>query len=170
MTLEEQTAFLSKEHAEANRYMDNAKETLRKAEKRDDGQYKDEKYVRSACGIAYLGVLRALDAWLVLKGVQLPNKKKQKTIEFYQSNVTQLDKKLVAHVNSAYNVLHLEGYYRGETSVKIIGGGFDEAYYIIDKIRPDNPVEVAETRGEKTKRMLNSILISAAVMFMRKPY
>ena len=170
MTLDEQTAFLSAGHAEANRYMDNAKETLRKAEKRDDGQYKDEKYVRSACGIAYLGVLRALDAWLVLKGVQLPNKKKQRTIEFYQSNITRIDKKLVAHVNSAYNVLHLEGYYRGETSVKIIGDGFDEAYYIIDKIKPENPIEVAETRGDKATRVLNGMIISAAVMFTRRLY
>jgi len=165
MTREEQNAFLSKEYAEATRYMDNAKETLRKTEKRDDGQYKNEKYVRSACGIAYLGVLRALDTWLVLKGVQLPNRKKQKTIEFYVSNVTQIDKKLVAQVNSAYNSLHLEGYYRGETGIKAIENGFDAAYRIIDKIKPENPVDVAETRDGKVKRILNRMLISLAVMF-----
>jgi exonuclease VII small subunit len=34
MTPEEQNTFLSKEYAEAIRYMDNAKETLKRAEKR----------------------------------------------------------------------------------------------------------------------------------------
>ncbi len=62
MTPEERTRYQSKEYDEAIRYMDNAKDDLRMAGKRGDGWYKDEKYVRSACGIAYLGVLGALDA------------------------------------------------------------------------------------------------------------
>jgi hypothetical protein len=170
MTREEQDAVLSVEYAEANRYMDNAKETLKRAEKQDEGYYMDEKYVRTACGTAYLGVLRALDAWLTLKGVQLPDKKKRRTIEFYEYTVARIDKKMLSRLKSAYNVLHLEGYYRGETSMRVIGGGFDAAYYIIDKIKPEKPVEVPETRGGKAKRAWNTFLISAAAMFMRSRF
>jgi hypothetical protein len=150
--------------------MDNAKETLKKAEKCDHGHYNDMKYVRTACGTAYLGVLLALDAWLVLKGVQLPAKAKQKTIEFYAFNVTKLDKKVGDNLNTVYNVLHLEGYYRGETGIKTIASGFDAAYYIIDKIKPENPVNAPETKADKRKRAWNAILIAAAVMFMRNRF
>jgi hypothetical protein len=165
MTNEEQNLFLSAEHAEAMRYMDNAKDTLRKAEKQDYGWYKDVKYVRSACGIAYLGVLVALDAWLTLKGVEMPKKKKYATIDFYLYNVAKIDGKVLDYLNSAYNILHLEGYYRKEKGVKIIESGFDAAYRIIEKIKPENPVEVAETRGDKAKRAWNKLLISLAVTF-----
>ncbi|MDR2693726.1 MAG: DUF5618 family protein [Chitinispirillales bacterium] len=166
MTLEEQNAVLSAEYTESVRYMDNAKETLRKAEKQDDGYYRDDKYVRTACGTAYLGVLRALEMWLVLKGIEIPDKKKRKSIEFYEYSVAQVDKKMLVRLKSAYNVLHLEGYYRGETRVKTIESGFDAAYEIIDKIKPENPVDVPETRGGKAQRAWNALLISAAVMFM----
>jgi hypothetical protein len=166
MTTEEQETYRAAEHAEAIRYMDNAKETLRKAEKQDDGYYKDEKYVRTACGTAYLGVLRAVEAWLTLKGIVLPVKKKQKSIEYYEYTVAKIDKKMLSHLKAAYDVLHLDGYYRGVTRVKIIEGGFDAAYDIITKIKPENPVDVAETKADKRKRTWNNLLVSLAVMFM----
>jgi len=165
MTPEEQNFFLSKQYAEAVRYMDNAKETLQKAEKQDHGYYKDEKYVRSACGIAYLGVLVALDAWLNLKGVNVPNKRKHPTIDFYECEVAKLDKKMLDYLNTAYNILHLEGYYRRERSIKVIGDGFDLAYLIIDKIKPENPIDVPVTRGDRMKVAWNKLLISLAVTF-----
>ena len=165
MKPEEQNIYMSKEYAEAIRYMDNAKDTLRKAEKQDDGQYTDEKYVRSACGIAYLGVLVALDAWLILKGVEIPNKRNHTNINFYLANVGKLDMKLLKHLNSAYNILHLDGYYRKETSIDVIDGGFKAAYHIIDKIKPENPVDVPETRGDKFTMAWNKLMISLAVMF-----
>jgi hypothetical protein len=165
MTNDEQNLYMSKEHAEAVRYMNNAKETLKRAGKQDDGQYTDEKYVRSACGIAYLGTLAALDAWLTLKGVDIPNKKNHTNINFYLTNVGKLDMKLLKHLNSAYNSLHLDGYYRKETSVKAIESGFDAAFYIIDKIKPENPVDVPETRGDKLKMAWNKMMISLAVTF-----
>jgi len=165
MTNDEQNFYMSKEHAEAMRYMANAKETLKRAEKRDDRLYMDEKYVRSACGIAYLGVLVALDAWLTLKGVDIPKKRNHTNIDFYLSNIGKLDMKMLGHVNSVYNVLHLDGYYRKETSVKIIEGGFDAAYYIIDKIKPENPVDVPETRGDRIKMAWDKMMISLTAMF-----
>ena len=165
MTNNEQNLYRSKEYAEAMRYMENAKDTLRKAEKQDDRMYKDVKYVRTACGTAYLGVLLALDAWLTLKGVDIPKKRNHTNINFYLTNVGKLDMKLLDYLNSAYNLLHLEGYYRKETGIKAIENGFDAAYYIIDKIKPENPVDVPETRGDKVKMALNKMMISLAVMF-----
>ncbi|GBU23010.1 hypothetical protein R80B4_02923 [Fibrobacteres bacterium R8-0-B4] len=137
MTPEERNDYMSKEYDEAIRYMDNAEEYLRKAGKRSYGMYKDEKYVRTACGVAYLGVLEALDTWLTLKGVHVPKKRNHMSIDFYLTNIGKLDLKLLDHLNSAYNSLHLAGYYRKEKSVTVIKDGFDKAYYIIDKIKPD---------------------------------
>jgi hypothetical protein len=166
MTREEQNAFLSKEYAESIRYMDNAKETLRKAG-RDGLNYADKKYVRTACGTAYNGLLVALDAWFVLKGIPIPRKKQRKSIDYYTFNIAKLDKKILSNLDVAYDVLHLAGYYDGILSVKVIEGGFEAAYEIIDKIKPENPVDVPETRGGRAKRGWNALLISVAVMFMR---
>jgi hypothetical protein len=135
MSNEEQVVFLKKEYTEAIRYMDNAKEFLQKA-KKDGALYTDKKYVRVACGTAYSGVLVALDAWFALKGISKPNKKQRKSIEYYMSNVAKIDKKLAAFLHAAYNVLHLCGYYDGVMDVKVIAAGFDDAYEIIEKIKP----------------------------------
>jgi hypothetical protein len=164
MTIEEQNVFLSREYAEAVRYMDNAKEALRKAKKEDDGYYNDSKYVRTACGVAYSGVLVALDAWLKLKGVEL-SKRQRKSIEYYTDNIAKLDGKMSKTLRSAYNILHLVGYYDGETKVKIIEVGFEDAYEIISKIKPENPVEVKDTRINAAKRAINKMMLSFAVMF-----
>jgi len=137
MSNDEQQIFLKKEYAEAVRYMDNAKAVLQKA-KKDGNYYTDKKYVRMACGTAYDGILLALDAWLLLKGITKPSKKQRKLIEYYMSNIAQIDKKLAAALHVAYNILHLDGYYDGITGVKAIGSGFDAAYEIIEKIKPEN--------------------------------
>jgi hypothetical protein len=44
---------------------------------------------------------------------------------------------LAAYLHSAYNLLDLDGYYDEETNVKAIAGGFDTAYEIIEKIKPN---------------------------------
>ena len=165
MDREQQNVFFSKWYTEANRYMDNANDALKKAEKQDDGYYKDRKYVETACGVAYVGVLRALDAWLAIKGVPELGKKKHKSIDYYMFNVSERDQKLASIVNTAYNILHLGGYYRGETRIKVIKEGFDAAREIIEKIKPERLVEVKETKGQGLKRVLNNLLISTAVMF-----
>jgi len=164
MTPKEQNDFLSKQHAEAIRYMDNAKETLKKAEKLDNRFYKDEKYVKSACGIAHLGVLVALDAWLELKEVQEPSKKKRKSIGYYTDNIAKIDNKILSTLKAEYDILHLNGYYDGVRLIKVIEAGFELAYEIIDKIKPEHPVDVPETRGDKVKRAFNKMRISLAVM------
>ena len=50
------------------RYIDNARLQLKQAGK-EDKFYVDDKYVRSASGIAYSGMLRALDFLFSIKGV-----------------------------------------------------------------------------------------------------
>jgi uncharacterized protein (UPF0332 family) len=121
-------------YAEALRYMDNAKEVLKKAQK-EDNSYRDKKYVRMACGTAYNGVLLALNAYLLLKDVELP-KKKRRSIEFYTSHVARLDKKLLSYVTNAYEILHLWGYYDGIGDARVVNAGFDNAHQIINKIKP----------------------------------
>jgi len=133
MSIEEQKAIKIEYYNEAIRYMDNAKETLKKAGK-EDRFYKDSKYVKTACGIAYNGVLIALNGYFILK--EVPKKKGRKDIDFYKSSVSKIDKKLLEYVNEAYEILHLFGYYDGTKNVKVVTEGFDLAYAIIEKIKP----------------------------------
>lgn len=119
-------------YLEALRYMDNAKENLQKAGK-DEGLYKDKKYVRTASGIAYNAILIVLDEYLKRK--EGNSYKKAKSIEEYKSRLTNKDKKLLTLLVSAYDTLHLAGYYIGTTSVKTITSGFEDAYKIIEYIK-----------------------------------
>ena len=135
MSVQEQQDVREKYFSEAVRYMDNAKEYLKNAQKAGS-YYHDVKYVKTACGTAYCGVLVALDGFLILKGIGKPTKKPRKSIEYYQENLGKLDKKMLNTLNSAYKILHLSGYYDGIENVNIIKTGFDEAYKIIDKIKP----------------------------------
>ena len=134
MSITEQNELREKSYAEAMRYMDNAKETLKKAGK-EDNRYNDKKYVRSACGTAYSGLLVALDAYLQMKDFEMP-KKKRRSIEFYLKSVAQLDKKLLKDLDVAYDTLHLSGYYDGNLDARVISAGFDNAYQIIERIKP----------------------------------
>jgi hypothetical protein len=165
MTNDEQNLYLSKQYAEAMRYMDNAEETLKRAGKQDNRFYMDEKYVKSACGIAHLGVLVALDAWLTLKEVPDPGKKKRKSIGYYTDNIAKIDNKILSTLKAEYDILHLNGYYDGVCLIKAIKNGFDLAYEIIEKIKPEHPIDVPESRGDKIKRALNKMMISLAVTF-----
>lgn len=133
MSITEQEAVKKNYYNEALRYMANARETLKKAGK--EGRfYLDDKYVKTACGIAYNGVLKALDGYLIIK--QVPKQKGRKSIEYYQSNIAKLDKKLNVELKNAYEILHLSGYYDGVTSVPTIQDGFDLAEGIIKRIQP----------------------------------
>ena len=136
MSLQEQEALKETYYSEATRYMENAKACLSKA-KKEDNYYNDQKYVRMACGTAYSGLLIALDCFFILKGIHQPNSKKtRKSIEYYQSNITKIDRKMLNNLNVAYKILHLSGYYDGIESVSVVKDGFDEAYKIIERIKP----------------------------------
>jgi hypothetical protein len=157
--LDKQEEVKQRAYAEAMRYMQNAKDTLQKAHK-EDGYYKDKKYVRSSCGIAYLGALVALDAWLTLKGVELPKKGKHKSIEFYTMHVSALDGKLLNDLHTIYRILHIEGYYEGIRKANIIKEGFDTACDIIERIKPNHPVSWEEIKKPSPFNGLLSFLAS----------
>jgi len=137
MSIHEQEQTKERYYSEAIRYMDNAKEYLKNA-KKEGKYYRDPKYVRTACGTAYNGVLIALDGYLLLKGIEKPKGKNRKSIEYYHNNLGKIDQKMRDHLNSTYKILHLFGYYDGIENAKVLKEGFDEAYKIIEKIKPSN--------------------------------
>jgi hypothetical protein len=120
-------------YKEAMRYIDNAKEQLKLAGKGDE-YYLDDKYVKTACGTAYSGALKALDFWFDIRKVE--NRRRRKSIEYYRTVLGKMDNKLLKHLNSAYNLLHLAGYYDGETDIKSIDSGFEKAISIVDILKP----------------------------------
>jgi Skp family chaperone for outer membrane proteins len=130
-------------YSEALRYLANAKETLQKAGK-EDGQYKDVKYVKTATGTAYSGILVALDEYLKQK--ERNKYKKPTSIQDYQSRITKVDKKLLAKLNTAHDLLHLLGYYTGTKSFKLVSDGFEVAKEIIEYIKPTPPTEPKEEK------------------------
>ena len=136
MSINEQEEIKLQYHSQAMRYMENAKENLQKAQK-EGKYYNDQKYVRAACGIAYSGLLEGLDGFLLLKGIKAKGKER-KLVEFYQRNITKIDKKMLNIFVSAYQILHLSGYYDGITKADVIKSGFDDAYTLINKIKPNN--------------------------------
>jgi hypothetical protein len=120
-------------YKEAMRYINNARLQLKQAGK-EDKFYIDEKYVKSASGIAYSGMLKALDFLFDIKGV--PKKRGRKSIEYYKSILSVMDKKLSKHLNNGYEVLHLYGYYEGGLRVDSIEIGFDDAISIVNALKP----------------------------------
>ena len=117
---------------EAFRCYENAKETLKQL-KIVYKTYEDSKYVSEACGIGYLGVLKALNGYLILRGIE-PGK----LPESYQGYLSALRKYLVHNgkIKSAltvvYQNLHILGYYREGVNVDMIKSGFECAKFIID--------------------------------------
>ncbi len=119
------------------RYLANAKETLNRSPI-EDNIYTDSKYVKSACGIAYLGVLKAVDECLLKKGItakELPKKVEEydKALKKY---VSVHNGKLQKQFNVLYNELHIAGYYRGLIQdVDALKAIFKSAKSFIEKIK-----------------------------------
>ena len=111
--------------AEAHRYLDNAKEILREKAQKEDGYYKDKKYVKMAGNTAYNGILEALDGLFGIK------KKGRKSVDWYQEELAKVDKKMLNTFNSSYEILHLLMGYDGSLNVKSSLIGLEEAEKII---------------------------------------
>ena len=133
------SAALTKEDAEhlkmsvlteAQRYYDNAKNMLSEKGGKNDDYYTDAKYVKTACGTAYCGVLLVLDGFIRLKGNVLP-RQGRKNIDYYLANIGHRDRKLLDYVQTAYHILHLTGYYDGELNCRIIQTGMEQFEKII---------------------------------------
>jgi uncharacterized protein (UPF0332 family) len=117
--------------------MENAKETLHKSPI-EDNTYLDIKYVKSACGTAYLGVLRAIDEYLLKKGVtpkELP-KKIEEYEKALQKYLSVYNGKLTTQLKVIYNELHIAGYYRGLLQhTDMVKAVLKNAQNFIDKIQ-----------------------------------
>lgn len=120
-------------YQEANCYIDNAKLTLKEKAGKKDGEYADVKYVQTAAGTAYVGVLLALDEYLLRKeGIKFI---KPKSIEEYRTRITKQNKKLLSLLNEAYADLHISLYYHGIPSVRVMNNGLGVAREIIEYIK-----------------------------------
>jgi hypothetical protein len=117
---------------EALRYIQNALELLEKAGSEDNEYYADAKYVKTACGTAYNGVLLAVDEILKQKGIA--KTKGRKSESYYREQLGKFDRKILNHYNTAYEILHLSGYYDGTRDKKTVKRGFEVANQIIQKV------------------------------------
>lgn len=111
---------------EARRYLSNAKEILREKAVKEDGVYKDRKYVKMAGHTAYVGVLEALD-------VVFGNKRKgRKSVDWYKEELANIDRKVLTNFLVAYDVLHLSMSYDGNLSAAVSKEGIEVAEKIIE--------------------------------------
>jgi len=122
---------------EALRYLQNAKEILKKAPI-EDNAYADVKYVQEACGTAYLSILKAIDEYLLNKG--LSRKELPKSVDAYrealQKHLAIHDGKLIREFERLYDQLHIAGYYRGLLhNVDIVKDALKSAKSFIKKIK-----------------------------------
>lgn len=125
-------------YREAVRYLQNANDLLKTKARKKDRYYQDAKYVKMACGTAYSGVLMAVDTFLEMKGQGIEKKKYARiNVDDYRKRLTTLDKKMLNDFNTAYFVLHLNGYYEGVTNADVIIEGMNSAKQIVNKIKPE---------------------------------
>lgn len=122
---------------EALRYLNNAKEIL-KAVPVEDNTYTDIKPVQEACGTAYLAVLKAVDEYLIKKGVD--EKDLPQSIEGYRKMLKKYalihDGRLIKEFEKLYKALHIAGYYSGLIEdVDMVKDAFKAAKVFIEKIK-----------------------------------
>ena len=117
--------------AEARRYVDNARTTLKeKGELNlETKRYEDDKYVRAAGSYLWLGVLMALDAVFHVR----KDRRTRVDINAYLDAVGKRDRKLLDYVNDGYNVMHLSMTYDGTQAKDVCDSGFRLANTIIDR-------------------------------------
>lgn len=120
---------------EARRHIGNAKDFLSNNAKKQDGLYQEKKYVKIAGHTAYTGILLVLNELLGEK-----NRKTPKSVEWYQYELSRVDKSLLSNFTTAYQVLHIDMGYQGSKSAELASLGLQKAEKIIDWV---------ETRLEK---------------------
>ncbi|WP_439556044.1 DUF5618 family protein [Dyadobacter sp.] len=111
---------------EARRHIDNAKDFLSNNAKKEDGLYHDKKYVKIAGHTAYTGILLVLNELLGEK-----NRKTPKSVEWYQYELSRVDKSLLSSFTTAYQILHIDMGYQGSKSADLAKLGLQHAEKII---------------------------------------
>ena len=116
--------------SEARRYVENAKEILReKADLDPETQfYRDKKYVRMAGNTLWNGVLLILEAVFHVG----ENKKNRPDFPDYKAVIANRDLKLLNHVQSGYDLMHLSMGYDGCQRKAVCQDGIRLANDIID--------------------------------------
>jgi hypothetical protein len=122
---------------EAFRYLENAKAILKTASV-EDNTYTDGKPVQEACGTAYLAVLKAIDEYLLKKGIE--EKELPQSVDGYRE---MLRKHLMIHngrllkeFDKLYKLLHIAGYYRGLLEdVTVVKDALKAAKIFIEKVK-----------------------------------
>ena len=122
---------------EALRYLNNAKEILKSAPI-EDNTYTDIKPVQEACRTAYFAVLKAIDEYLISKGVD--PKELPQSIEGYRELIKRYlsvrNGKLAREFEKLYKALHIAGYYRGLLEdTAMVKDAFKAAKVFIEKIK-----------------------------------
>jgi hypothetical protein len=122
---------------ESGRYLKNAREILGKAPV-EDKRYADVKYVQEACGTAYLAILKAIDEYLLSRG--LGKKELPESVDEYRKALRKHaaihDGKLMREFEDLYDELHIAGYYRGRLHhVSTAKGAFEAAKDFIEKLQ-----------------------------------
>lgn len=117
--------------AEARRYVENAKETLKEKGELDPElrAYQDDKYVRAAGNYLWLGVLKALDAVFDVR----TDHRTRVNVNNYLEAIGKRDRKLLCLVDDGYKVMHLSMNYDGVQSKDLCDSGFRLANDIIDR-------------------------------------
>ncbi|MEW6162917.1 MAG: DUF5618 family protein [Nitrospirota bacterium] len=121
---------------EALRYLQNAKEMLREVPI-ENNTYIDVKPVQEACGTAYLAVLKAIDEYLIKRGIG--EKELPQSTEGYREMLMKYlsiyDGKLRREFEKLYKLLHIAGYYRGLLEdVNVVKDAIKAARVFIGKI------------------------------------
>ena len=122
---------------EALRYLENAKEMLKTVQV-EDNTYTDVKPVQEACGTAYLAVLKAIDQYLIKKGVE--ERELPQSVDGYREMLRKHlmihNGKLLKEFEKLYKLLHIAGYYRGLLEdVAVVKDAMKAAKTFIEKIR-----------------------------------
>jgi Domain of unknown function (DUF5618) len=122
---------------ESLRYLENAKELLMKSPIEDD-TYTDIKCVQEGCATAYLAVLKAIDEYLIRKGVD--TRDLPQSVDGYREMLRKYlsvhNGRLTREFEKLYKLLHIAGYYRGLLDdVNIVKDAFKVAKKFIEKIQ-----------------------------------
>jgi uncharacterized protein (UPF0332 family) len=122
---------------EALRYLENAKAILKTASI-EENTYTDGKPVQEACGTAYLAVLKAIDEYLLKKGID--EKELPQSVDGYREMLRKYlmthNGRLLKEFDKLYKLLHIAGYYRGLLEdVTVVKDALKAAKIFIEKIK-----------------------------------
>ncbi len=110
------------------KYLYNAITILSEKAGKEEGFYKEKKYVQMAGNTLWNGVLEALN----YKFPQISKGKGSPDIEKYKEAVAKENKKMLNHLQTGYNYMHLYMGYDGDLNYQTSRTAIVEAKIIID--------------------------------------